>query len=181
LADQRPVHPCSALKEGLGLLKLNLNNLIIFFQFYFLAKTLVMLSRDHQTDSSLRNVGESVPPLSICFGAVRDRTVKFTLLMEGERKSCLTDGIACVGLFDHNVNGEFRNWLLLRGFRHPAKKKDCSTDEKPSSKSQVIAAKHEIVTPFRISALQHDNSGSERFKGVEDLLVDLQQTLDELE
>jgi len=181
LADQRPVHPCSALKEGLGLLKLNLNNLIIFFQFYFLAKTLVMLSRDHQTDSSLRNVGESVPPLSICFGAVRNRTVKSALLMEGERKSCLTDGIACVGLFDHNVNGEFRNWLLLRGFRHPAKKKDCSTDEKPSSKSQVIAAKHEIVTPFRISALQHDNSGSERFKGVEDLLVDLQQTLDELE
>jgi hypothetical protein len=82
--------------------------------------------------------------------------VKLALLMEGERKSCLADGIACVGLFDHNGNAEFRNWLLLRGFRHSAKKQDCSTDENPSSKSQVIGTKHGIVTPFRIS-YDHSN------------------------
>ena len=116
-----------------------------------ISKTLVAISGDEQTDGLFWNVCESVPPLSICFGAIRDRTVKPALLMEGERKSCLADGIACVGLFDHNGNAEFRNWLLLRGFRHSAKKQDCSTDENPSSKSQVIGTKHGIVTPFRIS------------------------------
>jgi hypothetical protein len=135
----------------LRLLKLNLNYLIIFFQVNFLAKTLVMVSRDEQTDGFFWNVCESVPPLSVCFGAVRDSPVKLTGLPEGERKSCLTDGIACVGLFDHNGNADFRDWLLLRGFRHWPKKQDGSADENPSSKSHVIGTKHGIVTPFRIS------------------------------
>jgi hypothetical protein len=76
--------------------------------------------------------------------------VKPARSLEGERKSCLTDGIACVGLFDHNGKAGLRNWLLRRGFGHSAKKHDCSTDENPSSKSQMIGAQHGIVTPFQI-------------------------------
>jgi hypothetical protein len=137
------------LKHGLRLFELDLNNLIIFFQFYFLAITLVTLSRDDQTDGSFWNVCESVPPLRVCFGIVRDRAVKLARLPESERKSCLTDGIARVRLFDHDGKAEFRSWLLLRGFRHSAKKQDCHSDKNPRSKSQMIAAKHGIVTPFQ--------------------------------
>jgi hypothetical protein len=140
----------SGLKHGLRLFKLDLDNLIVFFQFYFLAVTLVMLSRDDQADRSFWNVCESVPPLRVCFGTVRDSVVKLARLPEGERKSCLTDAIARVRLFDHNGKAEFRNWLLLRGFRHSAKKQDCHSDKNPRSKSQMIAAKHGIVTPFQI-------------------------------
>jgi len=41
-----PRHSCLTLKQGLRLLKLDFNNLVVFFQVIFLAKTLVMLSRD---------------------------------------------------------------------------------------------------------------------------------------
>jgi hypothetical protein len=143
------MYPGSALKEGLRFLKLNLNNLIVFFQFNFLAKTLVMVSRDEQMDGSFWNVRESVPPLRVCFGAVRGRTVEPAAL-EAERKSCLTDRFPAVRFFDHHGNAEFRNWLLRRWFRHPAKKQGRRANDNPSSKSQMSGAKHGIITPFHM-------------------------------
>jgi hypothetical protein len=68
--------------------------------------------------------------------------------LEGERKSGLTDGSLGVGFFDRHGKAELRNWLLLRGFGHSAKKQDRATDDNPSSKSLMIATKHGVVTPF---------------------------------
>ena len=88
-------------------------------------------------------------------------------LPERKRKPRLTNGIACIGLFDHDGKRSLRNWLLRRRLAHSARKQNCSTDENASLQSQMIGAKHGIVTPsFQTNepSLQHDNSGSENFK-----------------
>jgi hypothetical protein len=117
-----------------------------------------MVSRDEQMDGSFWNVRESVPPLRVCFGAVRNGAMKLARLPEGQRKSRLTEGITALCVFDHDGNVELRNWWLLRGLGRSAKKQNGRTDEDPNSKSQMIGTTHGMITPFHMPFARLDEA-----------------------
>ncbi len=60
-------------EQGLGLSEFHLDQLIVLFNFDFLAIRLPLISDDHQPDRPFRDVHEFISSLQICFGVQGDR------------------------------------------------------------------------------------------------------------